>query len=114
MLPGKDVGCPYTGFKMKCFVGVTKHRCPKWTRVQGRHPQTGEMIDRYDCSDAILPLLLIENSKLLNEKGAAVESLRNVVARGLIPDHAPLLDDNRDQRARRADGALLPVRKVLG
>jgi hypothetical protein len=79
MLPDKKIKCPYTAFKMSCFDGVTKHDCPKWIHVTGTHPNTGQPVDSYDCSDAWVPALLIENSQQQRQTGAAVESFRNTV-----------------------------------
>lgn len=88
MLPDKKIKCPYTGFSKTCFDGVVKHSCPKWVKVTGSNPNTGEMLDKYDCSDAWVPMLLIENSQQQRQTGAAVESLRNVVAKvnGYVPE----------------------------
>lgn len=86
MLPDKKIKCPYTGFKTSCFVGVTKHNCPKWVRVSGTDKNTGAPVDLYDCSDAWIPGLLIENSQVQRETGAAVESFRNVVMTERIYD----------------------------
>lgn len=46
-------------------------------QVRGKHPQSGEEIDEWGCSIVWTPFLLIENSKLQRETGAAVESFRN-------------------------------------
>jgi hypothetical protein len=81
MLPDKKTMCPYTGFAKSCFEGVTEHACPKWTHILGMHPQTGETLDKFGCSDSFLPLLLIENSRKQSETGAAVESFRNEMVR---------------------------------
>lgn len=51
--------------------------CRFWVNVQGKHPQTGETINGGDCAIAWTPILLIENSKVNRETGAAVESFRN-------------------------------------
>jgi hypothetical protein len=51
--------------------------CRFWITVQGRHPQTNEVINNQDCSFNWQPILMIENSKVNRETGAAVESLRN-------------------------------------
>lgn len=80
MLPDKKIKCPYTAFKMTCFDGVAKHSCPKWVHIVGVNPNTGQPVDSYDCSDKWLPALLIENAQQSRQTGAAVESLRNVVA----------------------------------
>jgi hypothetical protein len=52
-------------------------KCRFWVTVMGQHPQTGETINNGDCAIAWMPVLLIENSKVNRETGAAVESLRN-------------------------------------
>ncbi len=51
--------------------------CRFWVYVHGQNPQTGETTKNGDCALAWLPVLLIENSKVNRETGAAVESLRN-------------------------------------
>jgi hypothetical protein len=79
MLPDKKIKCPYTAFKTSCFDGVTKHSCPKWIHVTGLDPNKGTPIDHYNCSDAWLPVLLIENAQQSRQTGAAVESFRNIV-----------------------------------
>ena len=43
----------------------------------GQHPQTGEMLDKWDCAIGLLPMLLIENSQMQHGTRAAVESFRN-------------------------------------
>jgi len=56
------------------------HKCPWWTRVIGKHPQSEDMIDNWHCAIAILPMLLIENAQVGRSTGAAMESFRNDVA----------------------------------
>ena len=51
--------------------------CRFWVTVMGQNPQTGETVNNGDCAIAWMPILLIENSKVNRETGAAVESLRN-------------------------------------
>lgn len=51
--------------------------CRFWVTVQGLHPQTGETINNGDCAFVWTPILMIENSKVNRETGAAVESFRN-------------------------------------
>jgi hypothetical protein len=51
--------------------------CRFWVHVQGQNPQTGETVNNGDCAISWMPVLLIENSKVNRETGAAVESLRN-------------------------------------
>jgi hypothetical protein len=51
--------------------------CRFWVIVHGMNPQTGETLSNGDCAFAWTPVLMIENSKVNRETGAAVESLRN-------------------------------------
>ena len=53
------------------------HKCPWWSRVIGKNPQSEELIDDWRCAVALLPMLLIENSQMQRQTGAAVETLRN-------------------------------------
>lgn len=52
-----------------------------WVQIRGANPQTGQELDRWECSFALLPLLLIENTQQTRQAGAAVESLRNETVR---------------------------------
>ena len=51
--------------------------CNFWTNVQGQNPQTGEAVNQGGCAITWIPMLLIENTKVNRETGAAVESMRN-------------------------------------
>ncbi len=55
-------------------------RCRFWIKLSGKHPQEDKMIDEFDCAVAWLPTLLVEQCRLENSTGAAVESLRNRTA----------------------------------
>lgn len=57
------------------------HRCPLWVQVRGRNPNTGDDVDRWDCSLALLPMLLIEGAQQTRAAGAAIESFRNEMVR---------------------------------
>ena len=52
-------------------------KCRFWINIMGQNPQTGETVNNYDCAMAWMPVLMIENSKVNRETGAAVESMRN-------------------------------------
>ena len=72
--PGpKDRICPQHNKRMS----EVCHRCPWWTLVRGKHPQTGEDVDQWNCAIALLPILLIENSRQTRSVAAATESFRN-------------------------------------
>lgn len=51
--------------------------CRFWVTVHGKHPQSGETLTSGDCAMAWQPVLMIENSKVNRETGAAIESFRN-------------------------------------
>lgn len=96
--PDPEVTCPYTGHKDKCREHY--NCCPKWINVIGTDPQTGASVNQWDCADTWIPKLLIENSQMQRQTSAAVESLRNVVAREIKQDffpsssHIPKLDQS--------------------
>ncbi len=76
-LPDKDTGCHRTGFEKNCRELVTSGRCKRWVQIQGANPNTGEPINESRCVDDWTHTLLIENSQMQRQTGAAVESLRN-------------------------------------
>ena len=63
--------CPL--IKKDC-IGLT---CAWYTRVQGYDMNSGAQVDSYECAIAWMPMLLIENSGMQRQTGAAVESFRN-------------------------------------
>lgn len=73
--------CPMMGGEECVEDGAVRNgelvRCRFWVVVHGQHPQTGAQFSDGECSVAWMPILLIENSKVNRETGAAVESLRN-------------------------------------
>ena len=66
--------CPLNGFE-KC----KQFECAWFIELKGKNPQTGEDVNDWGCSMAVLPLLLVENARQSYHTGAAVESLRNKV-----------------------------------
>lgn len=51
--------------------------CAWFIKVQGKNPQDGKEIEDWGCSMAWLPIMMIENSQMQRQTGAAVESFRN-------------------------------------
>lgn len=51
--------------------------CAWFMQIRGTNPNTGQDIDDWGCSIAWMPILLIENSQMSRQTGAAVESFRN-------------------------------------
>ena len=67
--PGKV--CPLSG--EDCI----ELKCAWYNQVRGVNPQTGQEIDEWGCAVTWMPMLLIENSQMQRQTGAAVESFRN-------------------------------------
>lgn len=63
----------------KVDVSKVCHRCPWWTQVRGKNPQSEAVVDQWACAISFLPMLLVENSQQQRQTGAAVESFRNEV-----------------------------------
>ena len=74
----EDLKCPF----LKKSMDQVCHTCPMWTQVRGKHPQSLEEIDRWDCSLALLPLLLIENSQRQMQTAASVDKVASEIVKG--------------------------------
>ncbi len=62
---------------LKNFAPCEKMNCAWFIQLRGIHPQTGQEVDEWGCSMAMMPMLMIENSQQQRQTGAAVESFRN-------------------------------------
>ena len=100
--------CPL--IKKEC-VGL---KCAWFTKVEGYDINTGSRVDEWNCAMSWLPMLLIENSGMQRQTGAAVESFRNEMVKANEASHdlfklavnasaqiahgtAPLIDDTTDK-----------------
>jgi len=52
------------------------HTCDSWTHLQGRNPNTGEIIDDWKCADSWIPVLLLEIAQKAHGVSAEIGSLR--------------------------------------
>lgn len=52
-------------------------KCAWFVKVEGYDINTGKRLDEWNCTVSLLPMLLIENSGMQRQTGAAVESFRN-------------------------------------
>lgn len=77
MLPDPNIKCPATGFAKSCRSIVSECDCPKFVKISGVNPNNGQPVDKVGCIDSFIHLLLIENSQMQRQTGAAVESFRN-------------------------------------
>ena len=79
--------CPLNGFKP-----CTPFDCGWFIQIRGKHPQTGEELDEYGCAMAMMPMLMIENSRQTSQAGAAIESFRNEMVKANMVTLNSLLD----------------------
>tara|TARA_Y100001951_G_C11230161_1_gene234117 strand:+ start:93 stop:398 length:306 start_codon:yes stop_codon:yes gene_type:complete len=86
--------CPLMG---KTCIGL---QCAWFTKVQGVNPNTGKEVEDWACAIAWLPMLAIENSQNTRMAGAAVESFRNNLMRGLSINEATAVNiESNDNQA---------------
>lgn len=64
--------CPLDGFKP-----CRQLECAWFMKVAGANPNTGKEVEEWGCSMAWLPIMVLENSQMQRQTGAAVESFRN-------------------------------------
>ena len=57
---GKGLICPLH----KKDMSQVCHKCPWWTQIRGKNPQSAEMMDHWSCAIALLPILLVENAQV--------------------------------------------------
>ena len=55
------------------------HTCKWYNLVRGKHPQTNEDVDRWDCAMSLLPMLQIENAMVGRQTTASVDAMRQEV-----------------------------------
>lgn len=64
--------CPLNGFEP-----CRQLDCAWFIKIVGKNPNTGADVEDWGCSMAWMPMLMIENSQMQRQTGAAVESFRN-------------------------------------
>jgi hypothetical protein len=65
--------------------------CAWFVKVEGYDMNTGKRVDEWNCTVALIPMLLIENSGQQRSTGAAVESFRNEMVKANEASHRVLL-----------------------
>lgn len=51
--------------------------CAWFLKIKGKDPQSEQEIEDWGCAMAWMPIMMIENSQMQRQTGAAVESFRN-------------------------------------
>ena len=87
--------------------------CAWFVKVEGYDINTGKRVDEWNCTVSLLPMLLVENSGMQRQTGAAVESFRNEMVKAnetsqklfiaaatgstdILNAHSILIEDNKD------------------
>lgn len=83
------LSCPL-GHRCEEVKGDKIHRCAWFITLQGKHPTTGDQIDEKGCAMAWVPVLLVENARVMRGTSAAVESFRNEM---VVANQQHLLED---------------------
>lgn len=78
--------CPLNNFEP-----CKQMECAWFLKLRGHNPNTGEDMEDWGCSVAYLPILMIENSQMQRQTGAAVESFRNEMVKANNTSHNILL-----------------------
>jgi hypothetical protein len=68
---------PKNNCPMHNFEPCKQLDCAWFLKIAGTNPNTGEQVDDWGCAIAWMPILMIENSQMQRQTGAAVESFRN-------------------------------------
>ena len=56
-----------------------EHRCAWYINIQGQNPQTGQIIDQWQCAITAIPLLQMEQSRAASNTHAATVEVREAV-----------------------------------
>ena len=67
---------------MKSKRSLVCHKCAWYIHIRGTHPQSGDPMDKWECSVALLPMLMIETGRLTNATNDAIISMRNEFVNG--------------------------------
>ena len=78
--------CPLNNFEP-----CKQLECAWFLKISGTNPNTGEALDEWGCSIAWMPILLIENSQMTRQTGAAIESFRNEMVKANDVMHHKLI-----------------------
>jgi hypothetical protein len=70
--------CPLRGGK---DVSKVCHTCELYVNLKGKDPHSEGTLDNWGCAWSFVPVLLVENTQMEIQTGAAVESMRNEAAK---------------------------------
>lgn len=89
------ITCPL-GSECESIVDNQMHRCAWYTNIKGKDPQSEEVIDKWECAIAFMPMLQIEMSQTNRGQTSALCSFRDEMVKSneqsLAIQSAKLLD----------------------
>lgn len=68
---------PKANCPLNSFEPCKQLECSWFLKVNGKDPQSEELVENWGCAIAWIPVLVIENSQQQRQTGAALESFRN-------------------------------------
>ena len=84
-------------------VGIKRQKaCRWWTGMAGKHPQTHEILNDYDCAVTWIPLITLENSQSVRQVAAQVSES----TKAFVDAQAP---ETQKQIINRASTGLLKI-----
>lgn len=89
-----------------------EHECKMWSHVSGANPQTGALMDQFECALLLIPILLIENGRTNVGVQAAVESTRNEIVKRQDTLNAAIESASQGRRLGRSDEKAIDVSGV--
>lgn len=72
--------------------------CMWFTQIRGKHPQTGQDLDEYNCSMSWMPILMIENSSQQRNTWANIAEFKNEMMKSNEQSQQLLLQASLAQR----------------
>lgn len=73
--------CPL-GSKCEEIKDNKLHRCRWHVALRGKHPQSEEIIDDWQCAMYWMPIIMVENAQTNRGQTSALESFRNEMVKG--------------------------------
>jgi len=82
-------------------------KCAWFAKVEGYDINTGKQVEEWNCAMTFIPMLLIENSGMSRQTGAAVESFRNEMVKSNEATQkifTNMLSVNKENNTKLLDG----------
>jgi len=81
------------------------HTCPLWVQVRGVDSNTGQNVDRWDCSIGLLTMLQLETAKEVRQTNASVDKMR--------ADNQTYHGENKQLAALSLNGRYIQKREIV-